>query len=89
MQKPTEHFPHYVRIVACIIAPQFWEFNSKEMCSKVYNFGSHVWSWDNRGTLNFVTIFQICGSMQNFTNFPSLELNSEWIQKVWYMSKWK
>lgn len=80
-------FPYYVKTVACLFAPQFWEFIS-EMCSKIYGFGSHAWSWDNRGTLNFVAIFQIFGSVQNFTNFPSLELNSKWIQKMWSLSKW-
>lgn len=82
-------FPYCVKIVSCILAPQFWEFNVKEMCSKVYDFGAHIWSCDNKGTVTFVTTFETCGSIQNFTNFPSLELNSKWSQKMWNLSKLK
>jgi hypothetical protein len=76
-------FPNCVKSTACISAPQFWEFNSREMDAKVYYFVSHVWSPSNKGAVNFVTISQIYDSMQNFTNFPSLELTSKWIQKMW------
>lgn len=63
---------YYVKIAACIFAPQLWEFYSKEMCSKVYNCGSHVWSWNNRGRISSVTIFQIYGSVQTLPTFHYL-----------------